>query len=224
MPDFQPAKFCPGCGYPIILMMLNQALNKLGVAKKAVLGLDIGCALLAWEFLPINIFQTHHGRVVPTMAGYKKAMQDSLAMALVGDGGAYAIGLQSLIYAARRDEPVLVIVVNNTLYAMTGGQSAPTTLRGMKTNTAPEGFDGEPFLGPEFIKGLALKEAYFARAATNEVNVLLKYIEKAIKTVEIGHFALVEVLSFCPTNWKTVGKATTDYLDNLKKTFKIGEF
>ena len=110
----QAAKFCPGCGYPAILTLLKNNLQKLGLLEKAVLGLDIGCSLLAWHVLPISTFQTHHGRVVPTMMGFKRARKNCLPVALVGDGGAYAIGLQSLLHAARRDEPIFVLVINNS--------------------------------------------------------------------------------------------------------------
>ena len=74
----EKAKFCNGCGYPIILMMLNKILEKNGLQDDAVLGLDIGCSLLALKSLPINTFQTHHGRVTPTMVGFKRAQTDSI--------------------------------------------------------------------------------------------------------------------------------------------------
>ena len=216
------AKFCPGCGYPITLMMMNKTLEKLGLQKQAVLGLDIGCALLAWNYLSINTFQTHHGRVVPTMMGFKRARNSSISFALVGDGGAYAIGLQSLIHAAKRDEPITVIVTNNTVYGMTGGQTAPTTLHGQVTPTSPTGNIEEPFLGPELLKGIIKPGAYLARTAVNEPKQLKEYLQKAIETQQAGHFSLVEVLSFCPTNWKTVGVGTIDKLNILKETFKLG--
>ncbi len=219
-----PAKFCPGCGYPIALTLLKQVLQKNNLLEQSVLGLDIGCNLLAWNFLPISTFQTHHGRVIPTMVGFKRARKNSLSFALVGDGGAYAIGLQSLIHAAKRDEPVTVLVINNTVYAMTGGQSAPTTVKGQKTDTHPEGYDEETFLGPELLKDIVKSGAYLARTAVNEPQKLIEYLEKAIQAQQNGHFSLIEILSSCPTNWKTKGPETLNYLDNLKTVFKIGEF
>src|SRR3989339_1962568 len=116
MPEYIPAKFCAGCGYPIILMTLGRILEQKQLSKKAVMGLDIGCSLLAINSLPINIFQTHHGRVTPTMVGFKRARLEAVCFSLTGDGGAYAIGLQNLLHAAKRDEPIIVIVINNTVY------------------------------------------------------------------------------------------------------------
>lgn len=217
------AKFCPGCGYPVVLRFLHTILQEKKLDKKTALGLDIGCSLLAWDALPINTFQTHHGRVVPTMVGFNRAKPDLLSIALVGDGGAYAIGLQSLLWATMRNDPILVIVVNNTVYAMTGGQLAPTTMVEQKTDTSPSGNDQPPVLGPELIRGLSPK-AYLARGAVNDVKQLKEYLDKAIDACQAGNFALVEVLSFCPTNWRTKGGETNERVEEMKKIFHLGEF
>lgn len=217
------AKFCAGCGHPLVLMMLNKVLVDQKNQNKAVLGLDIGCSLLAWNFLPINTFQTHHGRVTPTMLGFKRARPESLVFAYTGDGGAYSIGLQSLIHAAKRDEPITVIVVNNTVYGMTGGQSGPTALHGQKTDTDLDGFEGEPMMGPELLKNVIRPGAFLARTSVNEPKQLLEFVKKAVETQTAGHFSLIEVLSFCPTFWKTNGIETINYLNNLKTVFKTGE-
>jgi len=217
------SKFCPGCGYTIVLNSLHRVLEKMELSDKAVLGLDIGCSLLAINSLPINTFQTHHGRVTPIMIGFKRAQNDSICVGLTGDGGAYAIGLQSLLHSAKRDEAVSIIVMNNTVYAMTGGQISPTSLRGQKTSTSPQGYEEEPFLGPELFKNIVKDGAYLARTAVNEPQDLIACLEKAIKTQQAGHFSLIEILTFCPTNWRVVGKEMIERLDGLKNIFKIGE-
>ena len=217
------SKFCNGCGYPLTLMMLNKVLEKNNAVNNAVLGLDIGCSLLAINSLPINTFQTHHGRVTPAMVGFKRAKTESLCFGLAGDGGAYAIGIQSLLHAAKRDEPISVIVVNNTIYAMTGGQTAPTTLEGQKTSTNPIGSEEEPFMGPELLKDQVQKGAFIARSAVNDPQNMMAYMDKLIETQKNGHFSLLEILSFCPINWKTKGTGTIDKLESLKQTFKLGE-
>ncbi len=225
MPSEAPAKFCPGCGHPIVLMMMKRVLDEMGLAKQAVLGLDIGCSLLAWNYLPINTFQTHHGRVVPTMMGFKRARNNSVCFAYAGDGGAYAIGWQSLYHAARRDEPVTVLIVNNTVYGMTGGQTAPTTLTGQITPTSPKGSIDKPFLGPEALKQVVASDAFVARTAVNNPAQMQEYIKKAISAQQAGHFSLVEFLSFCPTNWRTKGPDTLKYLEEkMKPVFKLGIF
>lgn len=222
MTDTIPAKFCAGCGHPIVLMMLNKVLEEKKLSKKAVLGLDIGCSLLAWNFLPINTFQTHHGRVTPTMMGFKRAKPDAICFGYAGDGGAYAIGWQSLFHAARRDEPVTVIVVNNTVYGMTGGQVAPTSLVGQTTITTPHGNKDKPFLGLEYLKPVANEKAFLARTAVNDPKQMQEFLRQAIATQQAGHFSMIEFLSLCPTNWRTKGAETLKYLEEMKNVFKIG--
>ena len=223
MEDKQLSKFCPGCGYPIILLALQRLLENKDLLDKTVLGLDIGCALLALHSLPVNTFQTHHGRVTPVVAAFKRARPDSVCLALTGDGGAYAIGLQNLIYAAKRDEAITVLVVNNSVYAMTGGQAAPTTCAGQKTATSPQGYDQEPFLGPEFLANIVKPGAYLGRSSVDNLPNLQESLSKALQAQANGHFALLEVLSFCPTNWKVMGKALLERLNSLKKHFPIGQ-
>jgi 2-oxoglutarate/2-oxoacid ferredoxin oxidoreductase subunit beta len=215
--------FCPGCGQPATLRVMHGILKERNLEEEAVLGLDIGCSLLAWDYLPINTFQTHHGRVVATMVGYKKAKPDSVSIAYAGDGGAYAIGFQSLLWAAIRDEPVTVIVTNNAVYAMTGGQTAPTTMIGQKTSTSPSGSEQMPVNGPELIRNLN-KDAYIARTTMTDMKAMKEHIEKAFDAQAQGHFSLVEVLSFCPTNWKVMGAELRAYVDRMQETFPLGTF
>lgn len=215
--------FCPGCGQTVTLHTLHKVLKEKELEKHAVLGLDIGCSLLAWDFLPINTFQTHHGRVVPTMIGYAHAKPQAVSIAYAGDGGAYAIGLQSLMWAAKRNEPILVLVTNNAVYGMTGGQSAPTSMKGQKTSTSPSGYSEMPFNGPELLRELN-PDAYIARTAVSDMKHMHACIEKGIAAQQAGNFALIEMLSFCPLNWKVTGKAMFDYVENMKTSFPIGEF
>jgi len=135
----KPHNFCPGCGHPIVLQALAEVIDELDLQDKTVIGLDIGCSLLAWDFFDVDSTQTHHGRTGPVMSGFKKVKPDSVGIVYMGDGGAYAIGAQHLVNEAMRNEPLTVIVVNNSLYAMTGGQEAATTLPEQKTSTTPYG-------------------------------------------------------------------------------------
>ncbi len=225
----KPHLFCPGCGHPIVLKGLALALEKLDLGKKTVVGFDIGCALLAWDFLKVDSFQTHHGRTVPTMVGLKMARPEILAIAYEGDGGAYAIGLQSLVMAAWRNDPIVTIVVNNSVYAMTGGQMAPTTLCGEVTDSTPSGKECEPqekraFFGPEFLSAVCAQNAYLARTSIRHLGPLQQILEKAItNTLRNNAFSFVEVISVCPTNWKTDAAGTLQMLEKMEQTFPIKE-
>jgi len=206
----KPDYFCPGCGHGITLKQLGFAIDDLDIQRNTAFGIDIGCSLLAWNFFDIDTIQTHHGRTTPVMVGYKMSKPGRVAIAYMGDGGGYAIGLQSLIHACFRNDPITVILVNNGNYAMTGGQMAPTTLPGDITPTTPdgnkEGF-AEGFKGPELLSTFCHKKAFIARASVSKPIILRNIFKKALQNqIENKAFSFVEVLSICPTNWKLGAK------------------
>jgi 2-oxoglutarate ferredoxin oxidoreductase subunit beta len=120
--ETKPHKFCPGCGHGLILKALGQVIDELGIQDRVVFGCDIGCSLLSWDFFNVDSVQTHHGRTTPVMVGIKRANPELIVVAYMGDGGGYAIVSQHLVNAATRDDKITVLLVNNTNYAMTGGQ------------------------------------------------------------------------------------------------------
>jgi len=223
--ESKPHKFCPGCGHPIVLKMLGQVIDEMGIADKVVFMVDIGCSLLAWDYFDLPTTQTHHGRTVPTAVGFKLADPEKIVIAYVGDGGAYAIGLQHTLTTCLRNNPITTIVVNNTVYAMTGGQLAPTTVDNEITTTTPAGkTEFTTLKGPELLKTIAGKEAYIARGTTDKPLVLKQYLKKAIETQIQGNFSLVEAVSACPVNWKTDAPKTIQRIQELEKEFQLGEF
>jgi len=225
--ESKPHRYCPGCGHPIALKMLGQVIDEMGIADKTIFMVDIGCSLLAWDFFDLATTQTHHGRTVPTAVGFKMADPDKIVIAYVGDGGAYAIGLQHTITSAMRNDPITTIVINNTLYAMTGGQLAPTTIEGEVTTTTPTGKKsrqvGKTLHGPEILSWIVNKDAYLARGSSNRPLELKKYIRKAIEIQIQGNFSLVESLSACPVNWRTDASETIKRMEELEKIFQLGE-
>ncbi len=218
----KPHKFDPGCGHGITLKLLGEVIDELGIANKTVLGWDIGCSLLAWDLFDVDAVQTHHGRTVPVMSGFKKSKPDSIAIAYTGDGGGYAIGLHHLINIAQRDENISVILINNANYGMTGGQEAPTTLPGQKTSTTPNGADELYMRGPELVR-VANKNAFSARATVRQPLVLKKMLRELIESQNNGHFGFLEVLSGCPINWKTNAKGTVAFLKEMEEYYPLGK-
>lgn len=225
--ETKPHKFCPGCGHPIVLKMLGQVIDEMKIGDKVIFLVDIGCALLAWDFFDLPSSQTHHGRTLPVATGFKMADKDKIVIAYVGDGGGYAIGLQHTITSCLRNDPITTILVNNTLYAMTGGQMAPTTVEGEITTTTPVGKKskkiGKTLFGPELLSWVASKDAYLARGSTEKPLVLKQYLKKAIETQLSGNFSFVEALAACPLNWRTDAKETIKRMEELEKIFQLGE-
>jgi 2-oxoglutarate ferredoxin oxidoreductase subunit beta len=228
--ETKPHKFCPGCGHGIVLKALGQAIDDLGIQDRAVFGCDIGCSLLSWDFFNVDTIQTHHGRTTPVITGIKRANPNLIGIAYMGDGGGYAIGSQHLVNAAARNENITAILVNNTQYGMTGGQMAPTTLPGQKTETSPYGRDiaktGNPTLGPEMVAAITRDGAYVARGTVSNVKQLTKFIKNALENQLNGNgFSFVEALSLCPTNWRTNAADTWKFLEKeMSQYFTVGEF
>lgn len=227
--ESKPHKFCPGCGHPVVLKMLGEAIDELGIAKRAIFLVDIGCSLLAWDYFNLPTSQTHHGRTVPVAVGFKMADPEKVVIAYVGDGGGYAIGLQHTIHSCLRNDPITTILINNTCYAMTGGQLAPTTIPGEITTTTPGGRDavktGKTIMGPELLKSVASLNAYLARGSVSKHLVLKNYLKKALENqINQKAYSFVEALSYCPLNWKTDAKETIAYMEEIEKVYPLGEF
>jgi 2-oxoglutarate ferredoxin oxidoreductase subunit beta len=227
--ESKPHKFCPGCGHGIALKALGLAIDELGIQDRTVFGCDIGCSLLAWDFFNMDTVQTHHGRTTPVIYGVKRANPELICIAYMGDGGGYAIGAQHLVNAAARNELITVVLVNNTQYAMTGGQMAPTTLPGQKTETTPYGRDvltaGYPMRGPEMIAEITPDGAYVARGTVARSRQLGNMLVRALENQLSGRgFSFVEVLATCPTNWRTNAQQTWSFLENtVENYYPVGE-
>lgn len=227
--ETKPHKFCPGCGHGLVLKALGEAIDELEIQERVVFGCDIGCSLLSWDFFNCDSVQTHHGRTTPVVTGVKRARPDRICIAYMGDGGGYAIGAQHLVNSAARNERITAILVNNCNYGMTGGQMAPTTLPGMKTQTSPYGRDtetmGYPTQGPEMVAAIAREGAYVARGTVGNVRQLKRYIKSALQNQIDGNgFSFVEALSGCPTNWSTNAQKTWEFIEKeMPQYFKVGE-
>lgn len=227
--ETKPHKFCPGCGHGLVLKCLGEAIDELGIQQRAVFGCDIGCSLLSFDFFNVDSVQTHHGRTTPVVTGIKRANPETICIAYMGDGGGYAIGSQHLVNAAGRNENITVILANNTVYAMTGGQMAPTTMPNQKTETSPYGREpittGYPMQGPEMVAAITREGAYVARGTIANLRQLKGYIKKALENQMAGRgFSFVEALSSCPTNWRTNAKETWRFVEeDMTAHFKVGE-
>lgn len=225
----KPHKFCPGCGHGIVLKALGEVIDELDIQNRVVFGCDIGCSLLSWNFFAVDSTQTHHGRTTPVMVGMKRANPDLICVGYMGDGGGYSIGSQHVLNSAVRNEKVTLILVNNTNYAMTGGQLAPTTLPGQITETTPYGRDvaktGYPTRGPEMLAAITTDGAYIARGTVAKFRQMKNFIKRAVQNQMEGNgFSFVECLSTCPTNWRTNARQTWDFLeDEMEAYFKVGE-
>ena len=169
---------------------------------------DVACCSFNIDYWRYDTIMAAHGRDIPTAVGVKHIRPENPVFAYLGDGAAYSIGMAETIHAALRNDNICVFVVNNSVFGMTGGQMAPTTLVGQKTTTSPYGRDedwcGAPLKVSEMLAEVPCSY-YIERVAVNNTPNIVK-AKKAISKafhyqMEGKGFTLVEVLSACPTNW-----------------------
>ena len=222
--------YCPGCGHSIIHRLVAEAIDDLGIQEKCIGVPPAGCAVLAYNYLDVDMGEAPHGRAVAVATGIKRVLPDHVVFTYQGDGDIAAIGTAETVHAANRGEQITVIFVNNGVYGMTGGQMAPTTLEGMRSTTTPGGRvpqrDGWP-LDLTRMLAVAKGSAYLERVAVNSPKNILragKAIKKAFQVQMDGlGFAVVEVLSPCPTNWKMTPIDAFRWIDEtMVKDFPLG--
>ena len=227
----QQASWCPGCGHGIICRVITEAVQELGVSNKVLTVDDVACGQFGQFAMKYNTVMGAHGRTIVTAAGLKHARPDCLVIARPGGGSAYSIGIESTLYSAIRNDNILAIVINNSVFGMTGGQMSPASLPGMKTATSPFGRD-EKKNGSmlDITKILANTDmAYLARGAVNtpaNTEKTKKMIKKALQKQMNGEgFCLIDVLSMCPTNWKMSEIDACEYVKTTQsKYLPLGEF
>lgn len=227
-----PFHYCPGCHHSIIHRLIAEAIDILGIQERVIAVASIGCSVFLYDYFAVDMLEAPHGRAPAVATGIKRARPESIVFTYQGDGDLAAIGLAETIHAANRGERLAVFFVNNTVYGMTGGQMAPTTLAGQKTTTTPLGRridrEGAPLKMAEMI-GALQPPVFVARVAVdNPRNIFQakKAVRKALGIqVEGKGYAFVEFLSACPTNWKmTPCEANLHISEVLMPEFPLGVF
>jgi 2-oxoglutarate ferredoxin oxidoreductase subunit beta len=199
-----PGVWCAGCGIGIVMGSILRSVQKLELNQDDVSIMSgIGCTGRMPVYMDFNTMHTTHGRALAFATGLKLARPEMEVIVVMGDGDAVAIGGNHFIHAARRNIDMTAIVVNNSIYGMTGGQSSPTTPLDAFSATAPYGHVEQPF--PICELAIAAGAAFVARGTVYHVTELDRLIEGAVRK---PGFAMVEVVSYCHT---TFGRA-----NNLK--------
>ncbi|UCC33221.1 MAG: 2-oxoacid:ferredoxin oxidoreductase subunit beta [Candidatus Bathyarchaeota archaeon] len=209
--------FCQGCGGTTVMNCFLRAVYELKYNDLStfVFCSGIGCA--SWipsPYFKADSIHTTHGRSIPVATGVKLVQPNLNVVVFGGDGDLAGIGLSHLIHAARRNLDITVIMVNNMIYGMTGGQVAPTTPLGTETTTTPYGSFEYPLDVIRLV--VAAGASYAARWTTAHHMQLKAGMKKALKT---EGFAFIESVSQCPTAFgRRVGlKTATDMLRWFKE-------
>ena len=218
---------CPGCGIGTVSQAILRAVDRLKWdMDDCVFVAGIGCS--AWIPTPLynaDTLHTTHGRPLAFATGVKVALPDKHVLVVSGDGDLSAIGGNHLIHAARRNIDITVVLVNNSIYGMTGGQAAPTTPKDTKTVTSPYGFTEHSFNLSELVK--AAGASYVARWTTAHTVQLSNAIKAGM---EKKGFSFIEAVSQCPVQYgRASGQGSARgmlkaYLENsisVKKAAKL---
>ena len=185
--------WCPGCGNFAIRDVLEKALPELPVpANKIVITSGIGQAAKMPHYLKVNYFNGLHGRSLPLAVGIKLARPDLTVIAYSGDGCMYGEGGNHLIQTIRRRLDITILVSDNQVYALTKGQSSPTTDPGVKNSLSPEGNRNTP-LNPLAL-AITMGAPFVARGFAGDKEHLKELIMQAIL---FRGTALVDILQPC---------------------------
>jgi 2-oxoglutarate ferredoxin oxidoreductase subunit beta len=216
----ESTKYCPGCGHGIILRLIGEVIDDLGIREKMILTAPVGCAVVLYDYMFCDVVECAHGRAPAVATALKRVHPDKFVLVYQGDGDLAAIGTAEIIHAANRGENLSVVFVNNAIYGMTGGQMAPTTLIGQKTTTSPSGRTakgmGKPIRVCEMLATLE-ETKYLERTTVHSVRNINK-TKAAIKKVfqnqmnGVG-FSLVEILSMCPVGWRVSPTEALQFID-----------
>lgn len=195
--DKMPSLWCSGCGDGLVMKALIRAVDKLEWDKNDVAVVSgIGCSGRMSSYLDFNTLHTPHGRTLPFATGLKLAKPDSHVIIIAGDGDALAIGGNHFLHACRRNIDLTLIIINNFIYGLTGGQFSPTTPVGSYAQTSPDGAI-EPTFDTAQV-AIAAGASYVARSAVSNP----RHISEMIKG-GLAHpgMSVVEVVSNCHVNF-----------------------
>ena len=196
-PGRLPHIWCPGCGNGIVTGCIVRAIDQLQLKQDDVAVVSgIGCSSRASGYLDFNTVHSAHGRALPVATGVKLGNPNLNVVVISGDGDCTAIGGNHFIHAARRNVDLTLVVFNNSIYGMTGGQYSPLTPFGSKATTAPYATVDHDFDLAELAK--AAGATFVARATTFHATLLTDLIAKGI---EHKGFSVIEAVSACPTSF-----------------------
>jgi 2-oxoglutarate ferredoxin oxidoreductase subunit beta len=195
--DLLPTIFCPGCGNGIAIKAFFDALDELGInsLRKFVFVSGIGCA--SWipsPYIRADSVHVLHGRAIPVATGIKLARPDLRVVVIGGDGDIAGIGAGHLLHSARRNIDLMVIMINNMVYGMTGGQVSPTTPLDRVTITTPRGNIEPPLDACRIVYEAGAN--YVARWTVGHYLQLKNSFKEALNR---RGFRFIEIVSQCTT-------------------------
>jgi len=228
--DTRVTHYCAGCGHGIINKLVAECCAEMGLQDSTIFVDPVGCGVFTYYYWDAAHISAAHGRASAAATGVCRARPDAVTIAYQGDGDLGAIGFNNAFQAASRGEKFGCIFINNSLYGMTGGQMAPTTLEGEKTTTTPFGRDpsitGHPLHVCEVFNQLQAP-VYIARVSVADTKRIMQCKAAIRRVFEIQRdhkgYAFLEILSPCPTNFgMNPIKAAEFCMNEMEAEFPLG--
>ena len=226
-----PLSYCPGCGHGTAHNLVMEVVDEMGIASDTIGVAPVGCSVLAYDFMNIDMTQAAHGRAPAVATGIARTWPEKYVFTYQGDGDLAAIGTAETIHACNRGENIVIFFINNGIYGMTGGQMAPTTLPGMRTSTSPYGRDidtmGSPIKMSELIANLP--GTYYVTRHAVHTHKHVRKAKKAIKTAFMNTrlkkgLSFVEIISNCNSGWKMAPNESNVWMEeNMFPYFPLGD-
>jgi len=223
--------YCPGCGHGTAHRIIMEVIEEMGIQEKTIGIAPVGCSVLAYDFMDIDMQQAAHGRAPALATAVKRLNPDKFVFTYQGDGDLAAIGTAETIHACNRGENITIVFINNGIYGMTGGQMAPTTLPGMKSSTSPYGRDthlmGNPLKITELVAQLpgtlfVTRQAVHTPVAVRKAK---KALRKAFENQKLNKgVSFVEIVSNCNSGWKMTPRQANDWMvENMFPFYPLGD-
>jgi 2-oxoglutarate ferredoxin oxidoreductase subunit beta len=223
--------YCPGCGHGTAHRIIMEVIEEMGIQSETIGVAPVGCSVLAYEFMNIDIQQAAHGRAPAVATAIKRLFPEKFVFTYQGDGDLAAIGTAETIHACNRGENMTIFFINNGIYGMTGGQMAPTTLPGMKSSTSPYGRDiqtmGNPLKMTELVATLpgtlfVTRQAVHTPSAVRKAK---KAVRKAFENQKLNKgLSFVEIVSNCNSGWKMNPLQSNEWMvENMFPFYPIGD-
>jgi len=223
--------YCPGCGHGVAHRLIMEVVDEMGIGSQTIGVAPVGCSVLAYDFMNIDMQSAAHGRAPAVATGIKRVFPNKFVFTYQGDGDLAAIGTAETIHACNRGENIVILFINNGIYGMTGGQMAPTTLPNMKSSTTPYGRDvkmmGHPLKITELVANLpgtcfVTRQAVHSPSAVHKAK---KAIRKAFENQKLNKgLSFIEIVSNCNSGWKmTPVKANKWMEENMFPYFPLGD-
>ena len=204
----------------VVHRIIMEVIDEMGIQAETIGVAPVGCSVLAYEFMDIDMQQAAHGRAPAVATGIKRCWPEKYVFTYQGDGDLAAIGTAETIHACNRGENITMFFINNGIYGMTGGQMAPTTLPGMRSSTTPYGRDvalmGNPLKMTELVAKLArhLLCCPACGSYPRSVRKSKKAVRKAFENQKLNKgVSFIEIVSNCNSGWKMTPNEANKWME-----------